>query len=200
VVIHTGVSLAETKGVKEFYMKAFMVTLLFFGANAFASPTPNPTDGQIAQILLTANDLEIQAGKIAAEKSPDKDIKNLAKEIVREHVANRDAIQRTLKRAKVTAEDSVTKKILEEDFATYDEDLKAKTGKRFDLAYVYHEVSFHEAMIASIDDTLAPNAKNDSLRNLLTDYRAIQKKHLGTAKLAKLAIDAAPDREALPKP
>ncbi len=179
-------------------MKKIFIATLFLVTTAQATPTPNPTEGQIAQILLTANDLEIKAAQIAANKAADKDIRQRAKDIVKDHTQNIAAIKKLMAKNKLKAEDSITQNILQEDFITYDEDLHQKTGRRFDLTYIYHEVSFHEAMIASIDDTLAPNAKTEALSNLLTDYRAMQKKHLTTAKVSQTAIDQAPNRDALP--
>jgi putative membrane protein len=60
--------------------------------------------------------------------------------------------------------------------------LKKLSGAEFDKAYMDNEVSYHEAVIKVVDDTLIPNTKNAELKALLESARPIFVSHLNHAK------------------
>jgi len=60
--------------------------------------------------------------------------------------------------------------------------LKALKGKEFDKAYVDNEVTYHQAVLDALDNTLIPNASNDELKSLLVKVRPAFVAHLDHAK------------------
>ena len=140
------------------------------------------SDAQIAAIVVTANQVDIDAGKFAAGKSTDAAVKGFANTMVTDHSAvNKSAVE-LVTRLKVSPEQNDTSRALK---AGGDENLASLgklSGKAFDKAYVDHEVAYHEQVIAALDTVQIPNAQNADLKALLIKVRPAFVAHLGHAK------------------
>ncbi len=150
-------------------------------AGAQAQGTP-PDDAQIASIVVTANQVDIDAGKLAATRAASKDVKDFAQLMISDHSGvNKSAVE-LVQRLKVTPKDNPTSQSLQRGG---DENL-AKLGKlqgaAFDRAYVEHEVAYHQAVLDALDQTLIPHAKNAELKALLVKVRPAFVAHLDHAK------------------
>jgi putative membrane protein len=70
------------------------------------------TDPQIAHIAYTAGEIDIKAAKQAIDKASNKDVKQFAQDMLRDHAAvNKQALD-LVKKLKVTPEDNDTSKAL----------------------------------------------------------------------------------------
>jgi len=140
------------------------------------------TDAQIASIVVTANQVDIDAGKLAASTSKTADVKKFAALMVTDHTGvNKQAVALVTK-LKVTPEDNDTSRSLKAGGEKNVAALKALEGAAFDKAYVDHEVAYHQAVLDAVDKTLIPNAKNDELKALLVKVRPAFVAHLEHAK------------------
>jgi putative membrane protein len=144
--------------------------------------TATPNDAQIAQIVVTANTLDIEGGNLAAKVSKDKAVKEFAETMVRDHTAVNTKAAALAKKLGMTPEESATSKSMKSDGEAQLRKLKALEGKEFDKAYVDHEVAFHTTVIEALDKTLLPSTKNPELKNLLETSRPIFIDHLKHAK------------------
>jgi putative membrane protein len=139
-------------------------------------------DAQIASIVVTANQVDIDAGKLAASTSKNAEVKKFAQLMVTDHTGVNQQAVALVTRLKVTPEDNETSQSLkaggEKNVAT----LKTLNGAAFDKAYVDHEVAYHQAVLDAVDKTLVPNAKNDELKALLVKVRPAFVAHLEHAK------------------
>lgn len=155
------------------------LSMLAFHAQAQADA---PTDPQIAAIVVTANQVDIDAGNLALQKSDSKDVKAFAQTMVRDHTGVNQAATDLVHKLNVTPEANATsaslKKGGDDNMAT----LNGLSGKAFDKAYVHHEVAYHEAVLAAMDKTLIPDAKNADLKALLVKVRPAFVAHLDHAK------------------
>src|SRR4051812_38011728 len=71
-----------------------------------------PTDPQIAAIVVTANTVDIDAGKLAKSKTKDAEVKKFAQQMVTDHAAvNKNAVDLATK-LKVKPEENDTSKSL----------------------------------------------------------------------------------------
>lgn len=151
---------------------------------AAAPPTPTgPTDSEIAHIVVTADAVDIDAGKLAESKTKNKKVKKFAKQMVVDHAAvNKQATDLATK-LQVTPQDNDTSKNLvkggEENIAK----LKTLKGAAFDKEYVTHEVAYHQAVLDAIDKVLLPNTKNAELKDLIEKVRPAIQAHLDHAKM-----------------
>ncbi len=141
-----------------------------------------PNDAQIAHIVVTANQVDIDAGKLAEKKGSNAEVKAFGKQMVTDHTGvNRQAVA-LAKKLKVKPEDNDTSKSLKKGGDENIAKLKKEKGKAFDKDYVDHEVAYHEAVLDAIDKTLIPSAKNEQLKDLIVKVRPAIAEHLEHAK------------------
>ena len=168
---------------------AAAAALAAFGTiNAQTSPAPALNDPQIAMIAVVADTVDIDAGKLAAEKASSKEVKDFAETMVRDHTAVNAKATALAKKLGVTPEESDTSKSLKADGDKMLAKLKGLSGAEFDKAYVDNEVSYHEAVIGVVTKTLIPNTKNAELKSLLESAGPIFTSHLEHAKRLQTSL------------
>jgi len=163
----------------------FATALLVFSTTASAQSI---NDAQIASIVVTANQVDVDAGKLAESKATDPEVKKFATLMVADHTGvNKQAVA-LVTRLKVTPEDNDTSKSLKAGGDKNVETLKGLKGAAFDKAYVDHEVAYHQAVLDAVDKTLIPNASNAELKALLVKVRPAFVAHLEHAKHVQASL------------
>ena len=151
-------------------------------APALALAQGKPSDPQIAHIVVTANQIDIDAGKIAKSKSKNKEVQQFAQQMITDHGAvNKQAVA-LAKKLGVKPEDNDTSKSLKKGAQENVANLKKLKGAEFDKAYVDHEVAYHQAVLDAIDKVLIPSAQNAELKGLIEKVRPAIQAHLDHAK------------------
>ena len=166
-------------------MKAIQKTwfcALVLACSSAVAQGAGPTDPQIAAIVVVANQVDVDAGKLAEQKSRAKDVQAFAKLMVTDHTAVNRSAGELVKKLKVTPEANPTSESLQQGGDKNLAALKGLSGAAFDKAYVDHEVAYHEAVIQALDTTLIPNASNAELKALLVKVRPAFIAHLEHAK------------------
>jgi putative membrane protein len=161
---------------------ALILTAWSLPAVAEETAANPPTDAEIAHIVVTANAIDIAAGKSAKAKTKDTEVKKFADQMVTDHTAVNQQAADLAKKLGVTPKDNPTSKSLNADAKKSAADLKKLKGKNFDKAYVDREVAYHEAVLGAIDQVLIPNAKNEELKALIEKVRPAIDAHLQHAK------------------
>jgi len=147
------------------------------------------TDPQIASIVVTANQVDIDAGKLAVARSTDAAVKTFAQLMITDHTGvNKQAVDLVTK-LKVTPEDNATSKSLKDGGEKNVANLKALKGAEFDKAYIDHEVAYHQQVLDAVDKTLIPSATNADLKALLVKVRPAFVAHLEHAKKIQSTLD-----------
>jgi putative membrane protein len=160
-------------------LAASIVTAASLSALAQAA---GPTDAQIAAIVVTANQVDIDAGTLAKTRGQSKDVRDFAQLMVTDHAGVNKAATELVQKLKVKPEPNPTSDSLRKGG---DENLAALMkldGSRFDKAYVDHEVTYHQAVLDAMDKTLLPSARNDELKALLVKVRPAFVAHLEHAR------------------
>jgi|SRR6185503_9272253 len=142
-----------------------------------------PNDAQIAHIVVTANQVDIDAGKLAQGKAKSKEVKDFAKQMVTDHSGVNKQAKDLAAKLKVKPEDNPTSQSLKKGGEDNVKNLKGLKGDAFDKAYVDHEVVYHQAVLDAIDKTLVPSAKNAELKDLIVKVRPAFVGHLEHAKM-----------------
>ena len=127
-----------------------------------------PNDAQIAHIAYTADQIDINAAKLALQKSKNKEVRDFAENMVRDHTAVNDQALALVKKLKVTPQDNDTSKALVKQADAKQAELKKLGGAAFDKAYADNEVAYHKAVDNALETVLIPNASNTELKDLLT--------------------------------
>ena len=163
-------------------MKTFIIgAVLMAATSAYSHAETKLTDGEVAKVLLTINDGEIDAANIAQDKSKNPDIKSFATMMADQHKENMQASKKIVKDNRLDTKTSELSKSLAADAKTDNKEIK-KTGAGFDKAYVAEQIKMHEKALQTIDDVLLPNATNPDLKDHLTKTRVAVAEHLDHAK------------------
>ena len=146
---------------------AGLATLCLLSVPVLAQGAAKPTDPQIAHIAYTAGQLDIEAAKQALAKSKNKEVRDFAQDMVRDHTeVNKQALA-LVKKLKVTPEDNDTSRALTKQAAATRDELSKLNGTAYDKAYVANEVAYHKTVNGALESTLIPSASNAELKSLL---------------------------------
>ena len=166
---------------------AIIVASVFVIVAASAS-AQSVTDAQIAAIVVTANQVDIDAGKLAASKTNTPQVKKFGQQMITDHTAVNKQATALVTRLKVTPEDNPTSQNLKAGGDKNIANLKDLKGAAFDRAYIDNEVAYHQAVIDAIDKTLIPSAQNAELKALLVKVRPAFVAHMEHAKMIQSSL------------
>ena len=151
---------------------------------ALSSPAlaQQPTDAQIASIVVTANQVDIDAGVLAEARGASAEVKAFGKQMANDHKGVNASAVELVTRLKVTPEDNPTSQALKAGGDKNLVTLKSLSGAAFDKAYIANEVAYHQQVLDAVDKVLIPSAKNGELKALLVKVRPAFVSHLEHAK------------------
>jgi putative membrane protein len=148
-------------------LSAGFAALCLLTTPLYAQGAAKPTDPQIAHIAYTAGQIDIAAAKQALDKSKNKEVRDFAQDMVRDHgEVNKQALA-LVNKLKVTPEDNDTSRALTKQATAKREELAKLDGAAFDKAYVANEVAYHKTVDGALESTLIPSATNGELKSLL---------------------------------
>lgn len=147
-------------------------------------------DPQIASIVVTANQVDIDAGKVAAERATDPDVRKFAQQMVTDHTRVNQAAVDLATTLKLTPQDNPTSRSLKADGDKHVAALKTLSGAAFDRAYLAREAAYHQQVLDAVDTLLIPGAGNAELKALLMKVRPSFAAHLLHAKELQRAKSA----------
>ena len=140
------------------------------------------SDAQIASIVVTANQVDIDAGKLAKSRSANDEVKAFAEQMIIDHTSVNKSATDLVAKLKVSPQSNPTSQSLKAGGDRNLAHLKTLTGAAFDKAYVDHEVAYHQQVIDALDSILIPGATNAELKALLIKVRPAFVAHLEHAK------------------
>jgi putative membrane protein len=150
--------------------------------SAAASSAAAVTDPQIAAIVVAANTVDIEAGKLAQSKTANEKVRQFADTMVNDHTAVNKAAVALVTKLGVTPEESETSRGLTASGEQTRARLNGLSGKEFDREYIANEVAYHKLVIDAVDKTLIPNAQNAELKATLVSVRPALVAHLEHAE------------------
>jgi putative membrane protein len=160
---------------------AGLALLVGLSANGHAQQN-TPNDPEIAAIVLTANQVDVDAGKLAVTHAHAKDVRQFARLMIEDHTSVNDAAVELAHKLNLKPEENATSRSLQQGGKDNLASLNALKGQAFDQAYVDHEVAYHQAVLDAVDKTLIPNAHNPELKALLLKARPTFAAHLEHAR------------------
>jgi putative membrane protein len=146
-------------------MSAALAALCLLSSAAIAET--KLTDPQIAHIAYTAGEIDIKAAKQAEAKASNKEVKQFAQDMVRDHEAVNKQALALVKKLNVTPEDNETSRALSKQASDKLAELGKLKGADFDRAYVANEVAYHKTVNGALEAQLIPSANNAELKTLL---------------------------------
>src|SRR5689334_5893928 len=112
-----------------------LCTLLFTGA-AWPQNGKKLSDAEIASVVVVANQIDIDAAKLAQQKSKDAGIRDFASTMITDHTSVIEKASALVKKLGVTPQDNPVSQQLRAGAQKTMHMLKAKSGAAFDKAYV----------------------------------------------------------------
>jgi putative membrane protein len=159
-----------------------LLATLALASTLCVAQSSQPSDPQIAAIVVTANQVDIDAGELAKSKSRSNDVKAFAQQMITDHSGVNKAATDLVQKLGVKPEDNPTSQSLKQGGDANLANLKTLKDKPFDRAYIDHEVAYHESVLSALDKTLIPSAQNGELKALLVKVRPAFVAHLEHAK------------------
>ena len=169
-------------------MKASVIVFACLFVFPIAADAQGVNDAQIASIVVTANQVDIDAGKLAQATSTNSDVKAFAERMITDHTAVNQSASELVAKLKVTPQDNPTSQSLKSGGDKNLAHLKSLRGSQFDKAYAEHEVTYHQQVIDALDKTLIPGATNSELKALLVKVRPAFVAHLEHAKKLSVSL------------
>lgn len=170
------------------FIQSIAIGVVASTACAGIARAAGPTDPQIAAIVVTANQVDIDAGKLAQKRGHGAEVRTFARLMVTDHSGvNKQAVA-LVTRLKVSPQDNSTSQSLKAGGAENIKHLRALKGTSFDAAYIEHEVAYHQQVLDAVDETLIPNASNAELKALLVAVRPAFVAHLEHARRLQAAL------------
>ena len=167
-------------------------------AGSAVAADAGPTDAQIAAIVVTANQVDIDAGNLAKSKAHSREVGEFANRMVVDHGGVNKSAGELVAKLHVTPESNGTSDSLKQGGDQNLAALRKLSGGAFDKAYVDHEVAYHQAVIDALDKTLIPSAHNAELKALLVKVRPAFVAHLEHAKRLQSSLAGTASNDARP--
>jgi len=155
-----------------------------------ASSSAGLTDAQIAAIVTIANQIDVDNGTLAMERSANDQVKQFAKRMMEDHAAVNQAAVDLVTRLGVKPEPTDTSRGLAANADKTRKSMRSLSGSEFDKAYVDNEVAYHAAVIEVLDSTLIPSAQNAELKSMLVNVRPAFIAHLEHARSIQAALES----------
>lgn len=150
-------------------MKKLIILAIAIMTPAFSASAEmrNIHDAHIADVVVTASNIAIEAGKLAQSLSANDEVKAYAEQMVGNHTeVSRSAIELAT-RLEVALQDNPISQSLKSGAETDLARLQALRGEAFDKAYIDHKVVLYQNMLDTIDNQLMPSASSQELKALL---------------------------------
>ena len=147
-----------------------------------------PSDANIAAILLAANNTDISYAKLVPNRAQSPAIKDFAARMLTDHNAVNAMVNELLGRINLTPEENTTSLDFRDESTTKRDLMRELDGRAFDTTYINNEISYHTKLLASIDNTLVPFARNPQLRQTLLSIRPAVAAHLDHAQRVKAGL------------
>jgi putative membrane protein len=172
---------------KKFIIPAIgMIAFSFmFSGTVFAQANPKLSDAEVASVAVAANQIDINAAKVARGKSKNAEILKFAETMANDHKAVLDQAGDLVKKLGVTPKGNAVSRQLLSDAAKTKKSLNSKSGAAFDKAYIDNEVAYHKAVISALEGLLIPETDNAEFKNFLQSIVPAFKAHLEHAEMVQ---------------
>ena len=146
-------------------------------------------DAQIVSVVVVANQIDVNYGMIALEKSEDPQVLMFARMMINDHGEILNQALALAQKLGITPEESeITQSFLDEEIATTQK-LEGFEGEEFNAAYIDNEVTYHAAIIDNLKNVLIPQTQNEELKQTLIKIIPLLEDHLKMMKEEQSKIE-----------
>ncbi len=162
---------------------ALSTVFISLNASAADSAAMKPTDAQISSVVMTASQAEVTDAKLAQSKATNKEVKDFAAQMIKDHGKNEKDAQALTKKIGVTPDMNFAQtQELKKSTATKAETMKSLKGAEFDKAYIENQVAMHQSLLNDLNEKFIPAAQNPEFKTFLQTTKGHIEAHLTHAK------------------
>lgn len=169
-------------------IKFSLIALALSSLFALTAHAQALNDKQIAEIMETANDAEIDAGKLAEDDAKSAEVKEFAKHMVEQHKMNLKEVKKVAKKNDIDTEKTEMSKALKEDAKNKKSLLKKQKDMAFDKMYIDQQISMHSQLLNDLDQKFIPAAVKPEFKAYLQATREHVSQHLEKAKAIQIKL------------
>lgn len=141
-----------------------------------------PTDGNIAAMLLAANNTDISYAKLAPARASSPAIKDFATRMIVDHSAVNTAVTDLIARTRIKPEENTQSLDFRDESTTKRDLMRGMEGRQFDSTYIANEITYHTNLLKTLDTVLIAKARDAQLRQVLVSVRPAVVAHLEHAR------------------
>jgi len=149
------------------------------------------TDGQIAGVMIQANQGEIGAGQIALTRATNADARMFADMMVSDHTRANMSLLDVLQSEGIMAAESAQRQVLDSQARDISTTLWATPSAMFDVVYIQSQVTMHIMVLQLLDTMLIASTQSPELRMELQSQRNAVADHLLQAQLLLMELNGA---------
>jgi len=169
-------------------MTPILFTALLTLSAAHADPAPIAlTDGQVANVLVTINENELDSAKIALKRAKGSAAKSYAKEMKTAQEKNLKDTKDLAKKNKLGLDSSNVSKSIDKDAGNANKEIKKAKDADFDKAYLNEQVSLNQNALDTLNKVLIPATHDPELKRYLEATTKDMETQLDKAKAATAA-------------
>ncbi len=187
--LHINETLTQLR--RNFIVSISTVVLLVGCTNAYSDKSEQTdvlTDANIAAIVVSANNIDISAAKIALERSNNTEVKKFAETMITDHTAVLNSAVALVTRLGVTPVNNELVATLAEQSSNHEANLRTLSGNSFNKNYIEHEVVYHQTVIEVIENQLIPAAQNKELKDTFVSVLPAFRAHLEHCQMIQKQI------------
>lgn len=151
------------------------------GANASGATVAVTSDAEIMAAIGMTNTNEIGAGKMAAGKTTNADVKSYANDMVKEHTAMQADADKLAKKSNVTPKAPAAADMMKKEAMAMMDSLKMAKGTSFDMEYINGQVGDHQKALANLQ-SFQGTAQNAELKTMIQQAIPKVQQHLDRAR------------------
>lgn len=130
------------------------------------------SDGQVAAILLTANQGEVELAQSVIDRLESPEAKALAERLIADHAQAKQKLEALVEEAGIEPRESANSKELEDGTKLEIAALATKSGEELETSFVSHAVLDHVKDLGLIDHLLLPSVRHPKLARHVREERA----------------------------
>lgn len=157
--------------------QALLAVFALFSLAGVAQAQQGLNDLEVAHSAYTANLIDIEYAKLALSKTKNKEVREFAELMIRDHAAVNEGAGKLLKKLGAEAKPNAFSKALQDGADKKLAELKALDGVAFDKAYAANELAYHQTVNKIVGEIWIPNIQNAEVKALLTQALATFKIH-----------------------
>ncbi len=140
------------------------------------------SEAEVAYVLKTFNDTEIDIAKLAKRQANDSHVKSFADLMEIAHRVNNDEYNEVIRAAQIKPENNGVSKTLKKDSKNKIKQLKeSKSKAQFDKIYVENQILIHKQLLEDLDQKYIPNMQDKRFKAYLEKTREHVKSHYDQA-------------------